>query len=165
MGQIQRRLPAVLDYYTMEFGAELTANTQDVFQGQRFEEQKIRSVVVGADRFRVGVDHYRFESQFLHREGSMHAAVIELNALAHPVRAATENYDFLLVADANLVIDHSRALFALNFYRRGFIGGIVIRRIGFELSRTGVYQFIYRFDSQFTSAFSQFLFGRLIDVS
>ena len=58
-----------------------------VLERQRLEVQPIGGVVVGRDRLRVAVDHHRLEAFLAEREGGVTAAVVELDALADPVRA------------------------------------------------------------------------------
>ncbi len=52
-------------------------------------------VVVGRDGLGVGVDHHRLEAQLLGGEGRVHAAVVELDALADAVGPAAEDDDLL----------------------------------------------------------------------
>ena len=52
------------------------------------------------DGLRVAVDHDGLEAVFLQREGRMHAAVVELDALADAVRAAAEDHDLAAVGRA-----------------------------------------------------------------
>ena len=56
----------------------------------------------------------------------MDAAVVELDALADAVRAATEDHDFLAVVVAHFVLDA--------------VGGVVVRREGLELGSAGVHE-------------------------
>jgi hypothetical protein len=101
------------------------ANVQHVFDRQRLEEQHVAGVVIGADRFRIAVDHHAFDTEFAKRETGVAAAIIELDPLADAVRTAAENDDPLLVA--------RRRQFVFDF-----VGAVVIRRVGFELGRTGI---------------------------
>ena len=70
---------------------------------QRLEEEQIAGVVIGADGFGIGVDHHRFDAEFLHRERGLHAAVVELDALADAVGAAADDDDFGAVGEADFV--------------------------------------------------------------
>ena len=60
--------------------------------GERLEEQPVARVVVGRHRLRVAVDHHRLEAGVPQRERGVHTAVVELDALADPVRAAAEDH-------------------------------------------------------------------------
>jgi hypothetical protein len=60
---------------------------------QRLEIQAVGRVVIGADRFRIAVDHHRFEARILQREAGVAAAIIELDTLPDPVRAAAQDRD------------------------------------------------------------------------
>ena len=58
-GQLQRRLPAKLDDQSKELSIELLLvdDLQHMLDGQRFEIQAIRRIIVCGHRFRVAVDH------------------------------------------------------------------------------------------------------------
>ena len=60
-----------------------------VLVGQRLEVEAVRGVVVGRDRLGVAVDHHRLVAGVAQRHGGVHAAVVELDALADAVRART----------------------------------------------------------------------------
>ena len=45
----------------------------------------IAGIVVGRDRFRIGVDHDGLKARLLQSEGSLAATIIELDALAYAV--------------------------------------------------------------------------------
>ena len=60
---------------------------------QRLEEEQVAGVVIGADGFRVGIDHHRFEIQFFHRERGLDAAVVEFDSLADAIGAAADDDD------------------------------------------------------------------------
>ena len=77
----------------------------DVFFGQRLEVETVRGVVVGRDGFGVTVDHDGLVTGIGQREGSVAAAIVELDALSDPVGAAAENDDLLAVRRACLVVD------------------------------------------------------------
>ena len=58
-----------------------------VLGGERFEVEAVRGVVIGGDRLGVAVHHHRLEAGGLQGERGVDAAVVELDALADPVRA------------------------------------------------------------------------------
>ena len=93
--QLQRRLAAILDDAAEDGAVLLLAADQgdDVLLGQRLEIQPVGGVVVGADGFRVAVDHDGLEPGILQRVGGVDAAIVELDALADAVRAAAEDDD------------------------------------------------------------------------
>ena len=64
-----------------------------VLERQRLEVEPVGRVVVGRDRLGIAVDHHRLEALFAEREGRVTAAVVELDALADPVRPAAEDDD------------------------------------------------------------------------
>lgn len=92
--QIERCLSAELHDHAV--GIHAVADVEHVLGRQRFEEQQVRRVVVGADGFRIRVDHDRFDAQLPQREAGVTAAVIELDPLPDAIRAAAENHDPLL---------------------------------------------------------------------
>ena len=123
--EVERGLPAELRDRAPAFFAVI--NVQHVLERQRLEEKLVAGVVVGGDSFRVGVDHERLEAFLLQREGGVHAAVVELDALADPVRPAAEDHHLFRFAWPHLVI-------AL------VVGRIVVRRVRLELRRAGVHE-------------------------
>ena len=100
--QLQRRLPAVLHDHTNRFF--LGDDLEHVFQCHRLEVEPIRGVVVGRYGFRVAVDHDGLVSILAHRQCRMHAAVVELDALADTVRPAAEHHDLLAVGRLSLAL-------------------------------------------------------------
>ena len=75
---------------------------EDVLERERLEVQAIGRVVVGRDGLGVAVDHDGLEPVLAQRERRMHAAVVELDALADPVGAAAEHDDLLAVGRTRL---------------------------------------------------------------
>ncbi len=105
MRKLQRRLAAKLHDHAMQgavgsFGID---DLQHVFGRERLEIQTIRGVVVGRHRFRIAVDHDGFVAGVMQREAGMAAAVVELDALADPVRSAAKDDDLVLVGGRALV--------------------------------------------------------------
>ena len=96
----------------------------DVFERQRLEIQPVGRVVVGRHRFGVAVDHHRFEAGVAQRKRRVAAAVVELEALADPVRSAAENDDLRLVVRVRFVAP--------------LVGAVHVRRERLELGRAGV---------------------------
>ena len=95
--QLQRRLPAVLDD-ARHFAAGLLFARDDrrhVLERQRLEVQPIDGVVVGRHGLGVAVDHHGLEPFVAQRERGVAAAVVELDPLPDPVRAAAEDHDLL----------------------------------------------------------------------
>ena len=64
-----------------------------VLERERLEVQPVDRVVVGRDGLRIAVDHHRLVALVAQREGGVTAAVVELDALADPVRPAAEDHD------------------------------------------------------------------------
>ena len=65
----------------------------------------------------------------------MHTAVIKLNPLPNPIRAAAENHHLLAIGRIYLVI-------------AAVVGGIVIRRVRLEFRRARIHQPIARYQSR-----------------
>ena len=80
------------------FGLLQLDDLHDVLERQRLEIQAVGGVVVGGDRLRIAVDHDRLVADLLQREGGVHAAVVELDALADAVRPAAQDDDLASVA-------------------------------------------------------------------
>ena len=89
--QLQRRLAAVL--HDDALGLLLVDDLQDVLERQRLEVQPVGGVVVGRDGLGVAVDHDGLEAILAQRHRGMHAAVVELDALADAVRSAAQDHD------------------------------------------------------------------------
>ncbi len=102
--QFQRRLAAVLHDAAEQRAAAFLAADQrdDVLRGQRLEIQPVGGVVVGADGFRIAVDHDGLEAGILQRIGGVDAAIVELDALADAVRPAAEDDDLLALGGIGL---------------------------------------------------------------
>ncbi len=100
-------------------------NVEDVFEGERLEEQFVARVVVGGDGFGVGIDHQRFKSVLAKGESGVDAAVVEFDALPDTIRPAAEDHHFLFVGGADFVIP-------------AIVGRIVIRGVGLELGGAGI---------------------------
>jgi hypothetical protein len=113
----------------------------DIFEGQRLEIEPVCGVVVRGHGLRVTVDHHRLVAATVvirggaKRHRGVHAGVVELDALADPVRPGTQD-------------DHlgSLALFAdLGLGPRiALVGGVVVRGAGGELGCAGVHGLVDR---------------------
>ena len=68
---------------------------QHVLGGERLVEP-VGGVVVGRHRLRIAVDHDGLIAGVGEREAGVAAAIVEFDALADPVRAATEDDDLFL---------------------------------------------------------------------
>src|SRR6202023_1846114 len=97
------------------------------------EVEPVGGIVVGADGFRIAVDHDGLEAGVLQRVGGVDAAVVELDPLADAVGTAAEDDDFLAFGGIGLA--GRRAVAA-------FIGGIHVGRRAGEFRRTGVDTFV-----------------------
>src|SRR3546814_3559311 len=65
---------------------------RSVLGGQRLEIEAVGGVVVGRDRLRVAVDHDGLVAGVAQGHGRMDAAIVELDALADPVGARSEEH-------------------------------------------------------------------------
>ena len=129
--QFERRLPAELNDHAI--GIFPIDDVQNLFQGQRLEVELVRSVVIRADSLRVAIDHDGLITVFFERKGGMHAAVIELDALADAIGPAAENHDFLALRRLRLIF--------------AFVSRIEIRGKRFELGAAGIHRTKYRLDA------------------
>ncbi len=126
-GELQRRLAAEL--HDDALGLLDLHDAEHVVERQRLEVQAVGGVVVRRDGLGVAVDHHRVAPAGADGHRRVHAAVVELDALADAVRAGAEDDDARLVAAADLVAaGRPEALPA----------GVVVRRLGGELGRARV---------------------------
>ena len=155
--EVQGRLAAELDDDAVDGGGlrvEAFDHVERVFQRQRFKEQQVAGVVVGADRLGVGVDHHAFEAKFLGGEGGVDAAVVKLDALADTVGATADDDDFFLVGDADFVLSRRDGIRDSGFGIRAdgaaacFVRRVVVRRDGGELGGAGVDELVDGVDAQ-----------------
>jgi len=124
--ELQRCLPAELDearHLTTggSFGFDYRHH---VFERQWLEIQPVCRVVVGRHGFGVAVDHDRLEPFLLQGEGGVTTAVVELDALADPIRTAAENHNLPAVVRRRLVAV--------------FVGAVEVWRKRFELGGAGI---------------------------
>ena len=134
--------PPVLDD-AADFAARLLLardDRGDVFEGERLEIQPVNGVVVSRDRFGIAVDHDGLESLVPKRERGMTAAVVELDPLPDPVRAAAQNHNLL------------------PWRRIGFafllVGSVQIGRERFEFRGAGVDPFVRRLEPEVEAGLS-----------
>ena len=104
---LQRRLAAELDDHAL--GLLDLDDAEDVLERQRLEVEAVGGVVVGRDRLGVAVDHHRVAAGLAHGHRRVHAAVVELDALADAVRARAEDHHARPVAAPDLVARPRRA--------------------------------------------------------
>ena len=93
--QLERRLAAELDDDALRLLAR--ADLQHLLDPQRLEVEPVGRVVVGRDGLRVAVDHHGLVAERAERLDGVDAAVVELDALADPVRARAEDDDARLL--------------------------------------------------------------------
>ena len=100
--ELQRRLAAVLHHAGDVAAGGLLAldDGEHVLERQRLEVEPIDGVVVGRHRLRVAVHHDRLVAAVAQGERRVTAAVVELDALADPVRSAAENDDLRPTRDS-----------------------------------------------------------------
>ena len=126
-GQLQGRLPAVLDDDAVRFLH--VHDLQHVFKRQRLEIEAVRGIEIGGHRLRVAVDHDGLEPLGTQRKGSMHAAIIELDPLSDPVGAAAEHDDLLALAGLGLAML--------------LVGGVHVGGAGGEFGSAGIHSLVH----------------------
>ena len=130
--QAQRGLPTELDDHASERAAGLLGvhHFEHVLQRQGLEVQPPGRVVVGRDGLGVAVDHDRLVTGVGQRERRVHAGVVELDALADPVRPAAQDDHLGPVPgrDLGLVV----------------VGGVQVGGAGGEFGRAGVHRVEHR---------------------
>ena len=129
-GDLERRLAAEL--HDDAPGPLVGDDVGDVLEGERLEVQAVGDVVVGADGLRVAVDHDRLVAQLAGGERGVHAAVVELDALADAVGAGAEDDDALPLARLGLVLL--------------LVGRVEVRGLGLELGGARVDRLVDRQD-------------------
>ena len=129
--QIQRCLTAKLNEYALWF--LLIINVEHIFERERLEVKFVARVVIRGDRFWIGVDHDGFKSELAQSKGRVHAAIVEFDSLADPVRAAAKDHNPAFAALAPLVLIAIRR--------------VVIRRVRFKLRRACIDEPIGRQDA------------------
>ena len=120
--QVQPGLAAELDHHP-EHGIP-AEDVAHAFQIERFEIEAGRGVEVGADGFRIAIDEHAVEAGLLQGGRGVHAAVVELDALADADRAGANDGDGAVAAANDLVLV--------------FVGGVVIGGHGLELGGAGI---------------------------
>ena len=101
-----------------------------IFLRQWFEVQAIRGVVVGRHRFRIAVDHDRFETCIAESKTRVYTAVVKFDSLTNAIWPTTQNNYFGL----RRVMD-----FILVFVRR-----VVVRSLSSKLGTACINCFIRR---------------------
>ena len=124
--ELERRLTAECHDYAV--GVFHIDDVHHVFKGQRLEIKLVGGIVVGRDRLGVAVDHDGLEAGIGKRVARMHAAVVELDALADAVRACAENHCALLGLGSDLAL-------------ASVVGLVVVGRLARRFSRAGVDRF------------------------
>ena len=144
LGELERRLAAELHDHADELArARLDADDlEHVLGGQRLEVEAVRGVVVGRDGLGVAVDHDRLEAGLGEREGGVHAAVVELDALADAVGPAAEDHDLAPRARPGL------AFGGLVVAETRLVAAVEIGRARLELGRAGVDPLEHRVHAQ-----------------
>ena len=69
------------------------ADVEDALERHGLEVEPVARVVVGRDRLGVRVDHHGLVAELAKRAGRAHAAVVELDPLADPVRPGADDDD------------------------------------------------------------------------
>ena len=141
--EIERRLSAELHDHALRL--LLFVNVEHVLVRQRLEVELVARVVVGRDRLRVRVHHDGLDPKLAQRESGVDAAVVELDPLPDPVRAAAEDHDLAFRVRADLVF--------------AAVGGVIVGRVGFELRRAGVDESIGRHAAAGFAFFPDFVFA------
>ena len=95
MRKLQRRLATERHHNAV--GLLDIDDVHDVFVGERLEIQAVARVVIGGHGFGVAVHHDGFVAGLVQRVARMHAAVVELNALANAIGTCAQNHGFRLV--------------------------------------------------------------------
>ncbi len=109
-------------------------NILHIFRRKRFKIELIRNVKVCADRFGIVINYDRLIPFFGKCPCRMNGTIVKFDSLSDTDRAGTE-HEYLFLG------------MRLFYFRLGTEHGIVIRRAGRKLGRTGVYHFESRCDA------------------
>ena len=143
--KVQRGLPTELHDDALQ-RAILLLDMQDfqhVFGCQWLEIQTVTGVIIRRHGFRIAVDHDGFIARIRQRKAGVDAAIIELNPLPDAVRTTAQDNDLLTIRGLAFAFGRAKAW--------GFIGGIHIRRFGFELRGAGIDAFEHGAHAQFVA--------------
>ena len=134
LGELERGLAAELDDHAAQLAAaRLDAHDlEHVLGGQRLEIEPIRSVVVGRDGLGVAVDHDGLEPGLGEAEDRVHAAVVELDPLTDPVRAAAQDDHLAPLARRRLAFGGGV------IGQPGLVAAVEVRRPRLELRGAGI---------------------------
>ena len=127
LGDLERGLAAELHHHAL--GLLVLDDVEHVLEGERLEVEAVGGVVVGGDRLRVAVDHDGLVAQLAHLLDGVHAAVVELDALADAVGAAAQD-------DHRFLVGNGQSFVLL------LVGGVEVRSVGLELGRAGVHRLV-----------------------
>ena len=140
--QFQRRLTPELDDNAEKCAAALfdARDLDHILRRQRLEIEPVGGVVIGRHGLRIAVDHDRFDAGVAQAVGRVHAAVIELDSLADPVRSAAENDHLAPVAGIGLALRRRETV--------PLVAGIHVRGLRWELGGAGVDALVDRLQLQ-----------------
>ena len=116
--ELERRLAA--ECHDDAVGVFHIDDVHHIFEGQRLEIKLVGGVVVSRDRLGVAVDHDGLEAGVGKRVACMHAAVVELDALADAVRARAEDHRALLGLGSDLALASVVSLVVVGRFARRF---------------------------------------------
>ena len=122
----------------------------EMFPEHRLEIELIGHIEVGRYGFGVTVYHDGLITAFLDGQQSVHAAIVEFDALPDAVGTAAEHDDLFLIG--HLAFIDAAA----------FEGAVEIRRFGFEFRRTGVHHFIHPANAGCLAFFVHFVFRAML---
>ncbi len=150
--ELQRRLPAVLHDHAERL--LLRDDLEHVLERDRLEVQPVARVVVGRDGLGIAVDHDGLVAVVRQRHRGVHAAVVELDALPDPVRAAAEHHDLAAVARLGLALGVVESL----------VRRVQVRGARRELGRARVDALVDRPHAVLDATLADLVLGRLQQV-
>ena len=145
MRELQRRLAAERHHDAV--GLLDIDDVHNVFVGERLEIQAVARVVVGGHGFGVAVHHDGFVAGLVQRIARMHAAVVELNALADAVGTRAQNHGLGFVDGHDFGIAEARRRAGRRNMGR-FVSFVMVFGFARELGRARVDRFERGHDAQ-----------------
>ena len=115
---------------TTPIGPLAVDHLEDVLDRERLEVEAVGRLGVGRDGLGVAVHHDGVVAQLAERAHGLHAAVVELDALADAVGPGAEDDDRRALGLGELVLE--------------LVRGVEVRRLGLDLGRARVDRLVHR---------------------
>ena len=147
-GQLERRLATELyDHTERPLHVD---DLQHVLEAERFEVQRVRDIVVGGDRLRIGVHHDGLVAEFPKRERGPDAAVVEFHPLSNSIGSAAQD-------------DDGSVALALGFVLL-IVAGVEVGSLRGKFPGAGIHGLVGRADAELVAQFPDLLFRHAPEI-